>query len=352
MSGNAADIMAGYGILLGRKAAVAALLLAAVVFLALAGLAVGSYPLSPADVLAALAGRADGVTSHVVGNIRLPRAAAAITAGASLGIAGAVMQSAIRNPLASPFTLGVSQGAAFGAALAIVVLGGSAAKGLATAMQSWLVALSAFAGALATVAAILLLSTLRRLTPASLILAGVAMSALFGAATMFLQYFSTDSQLAATVFWTFGDLGRAGWTDILLMAAVLAPGSAYFLWNSWGYNSLEWGDETAGGLGVSVGTLRLGSLVTSAFVAAVTVACLGIIGFVGLVAPHVMRFLVGDDHRFLLPCSALCGSLLLLVADILSRLLLAPVVVPVGIVTTFAGAPLLLYLLMKGRKSL
>lgn len=352
MSGNAADIVTGYGILLGRKAAVVALLLAAVVLLALAALAVGSYPLSPGDILAALAGRADGVTSHVVGNIRLPRAAAAVTAGASLGIAGAVMQNVIRNPLASPFTLGVSQGAAFGAALAIVVLGGSAAKGLATTMQTWLVALTAFAGALATVAAILLLSSLRRLTPASLILAGVAMSALFGAATMFLQYFSTDSQLAATVFWTFGDLGRAGWGDILLMAAVLAPGLAYFLWNSWGYNALEWGDETAGGLGVSVGVFRLRSLVVSALVAAVTVACLGVIGFVGLVAPHIMRFFVGDDHRFLLPCSALCGSLLLLAADILSRLLLAPVVVPVGIVTTFAGAPLLLYLLMKGRKVL
>ncbi|HQK48851.1 MAG TPA: iron ABC transporter permease [Syntrophales bacterium] len=350
MSGNAAGIATGYGALLGRKAAVAGLLLAAVVLLALAALAVGSYPLSPGDVLAALAGRADGVTAHIIGNIRLPRAVAAVVAGASLGIAGAVMQNVIRNPLASPFTLGVSQGAAFGAALAIVSLGGSAAKGLATTMQAWLTALSAFAGALATVAAILMLSALRRLAPATLILAGVAMSALFGAATMFLQYFSTDSQLAATVFWTFGDLGRAGWRDILLMTAALAPGLAYFLWNSWGYNALEWGDETAGGLGVSVGRLRLGSLAASALVAAVTVACLGVIGFVGLVAPHIMRFFVGDDHRFLLPCSALCGSMLLLAADILSRLLLAPVVVPVGIVTTFAGAPLLLYLLMKGRK--
>lgn len=352
MSGNAADILAGYGALMGRKAAVVAVLAALVVVLALAGLSVGSYPLSMPDLLAALAGRADGVTSHVVGSIRLPRAAAAVTAGASLGVAGAVMQNVIRNPLASPFTLGVSQGAAFGAALAIVALGGHAAKGLATTMQSSLVALSAFAGALATVAAILLLSTLRRLTPASLILAGVAMSALFGAATMFLQFFSTDSQLAATVFWTFGDLGRAGWGDVLLMAAALAPGMAYFLWNSWGYNALEWGDETAGGLGVSVGTLRLVSLVASALASAVTVACLGVIGFVGLVAPHVMRFFVGDDHRFLLPCSALCGSSLLLAADILSRVLLAPVVVPVGIVTTFAGAPLLLYLLMKGRRVL
>jgi iron complex transport system permease protein len=352
MSGNAADISAGYGILLGRKASIGVLLLAAVVLLALVSLAVGSYPLSPGEILAALSGRADEVTAHVIGNIRLPRVAAAIVAGASLGVAGTVMQNVIRNPLASPFTLGVSQGAAFGAALAIVLVGAGAAKGVATAMQTWLVALSAFAGALITVMAILLLSSLRRLTPASLILAGVAMSAFFGAATMFLQYFSTDSQLAATVFWTFGDLGRAGWRDIGLMTAALVPGLAFFIRHRWGYNALEWGDEAAQGLGISVGNLRLASLVISALVAAVTVACMGIIGFVGLVAPHIMRFFVGDDHRFLIPCSALCGSSLLLLSDIVSRVILAPVIVPVGIVTTFAGAPLLLYLLMKGRKVL
>lgn len=352
MSGNAADISAAYSSLLGRKTAAGAVLTAVVVVLALTALTLGSYPLSIGEILAALAGRADEATAHVIGHIRLPRVAAALLAGASLGVSGAVMQNVIRNPLASPFTLGVSQGAAFGAAFAIVLIGAGAAKGVFTTAQTGLVALSAFAGALVTVLAIMLLSSLRRLTPASLILAGVSLSALFGAATMFLQFFSTDSQLAATVFWTFGDLGRAAWRDILLMTAVLAPGLAYFIRRSWDYNALEWGDEAARGLGVPVGSLRLMSLVMAAFLAAVTVACLGIIGFVGLVAPHVMRFFVGDDHRFLIPCSALCGSSLLLAADIVSRVILAPVIVPVGIVTTFAGAPILLYLLMKGRKVL
>jgi iron complex transport system permease protein len=352
MSGKAADLPVEYRVMQGRKTAVGVLLVAALAGLALAALAVGSYPLSVGEILAALAGRADGVTAHVIGNIRLPRVAAAIAAGASLGVSGAVMQNVIRNPLASPFTLGVSQGAAFGAAFAIVVIGAGSAAGVLATASTWLVALSAFAGALVTVTAILLLSSLRRLTTASLILAGVAMGALFGAATMLLQYFSTDAQVAATVFWTFGDLGRAGWGDVLLMTAFLVPGILYFVWNSWGYNALEWGDETAKGLGVPAEKLRLTSLVTAALVTAVSVACLGIIGFVGLVAPHVMRFFVGDDHRFLLPCSALCGSALLLISDIVSRVILAPVVIPVGIVTTFAGAPLLLYLLMKGRKVL
>ncbi len=178
-------------------------------------------------------------------------------------------------------------------------------------MQTWLVALSAFAGALTTVAAILLLSTLRRLTPASLILAGVALSALFGAATMFLQYFSTDSQLAATVFWAFGDLGRAGWRDILLMAAVLAPGLAYFLWNSWGYNALS-GATRRPAAGVSVGVFRLRSLVISALVAAVTVACLGVIGFVGLVAPTSCGSSWATTTAFCSPvrrCAARCFCL-------------------------------------------
>ncbi len=318
---------------------------------AVLSLRMGAYAVGFGDLFRALTKADDAALRHILLNIRMPRMLAAMLAGGCLGLAGAAMQNVLRNPLASPFTLGISHGAAFGASFAIIVLGGGSVVS-ATDTQFFIqsphtIVASAFIGSLTTVAALLALSAWRDLSPGGLILAGVAMSSFFGAATMLLQYFAPDVQIAATVFWTFGDLGKARWRELAIMTIVLVPAAVYFMWKRWSFNALLWGDDSARSLGVGVHRIRLLALVLAALISSVTTAFLGIIGFVGLVAPHIMRMLLGQDHRFLFPCSALAGALLLLVSDALARTIMAPVVLPVGILTSFAGAPLFIYLLAR-----
>ncbi|MCS7163460.1 MAG: iron ABC transporter permease [Thermodesulfovibrio sp.] len=292
--------------------------------------------------------------SYVIWNLRFTRVVAAILAGASLGVTGAVMQNVLRNPLASPFTLGVSQGAAFGAAFAIIVFGAGQThyygNEAVTVFNRYLIIISALVGALLTVILILFLSFLRNITPEAIILAGVAISSLFGAATMFLQYFASDFQVAATVFWTFGDLGKAGWVENKLMFIALSFSLIFFFLNRWNYNALLWGDEVAESLGVNTKFLRISSMFMSAFVVSVCTSFLGIIGFIGLISPHIVRIIVGNDYRFLIPYSALCGATILCISDLISRTIIAPEIIPVGIVTSLAGAPVFFYLLLKWRR--
>lgn len=330
------------------------LLLLGLFFLFLLSLKIGTYKITWPMLTNILASdNSEPLLTHVILQIRLPRAIAALVTGAALGCAGAAMQNVLRNPLASPFTLGVSQGAACGAAFAIIILG----AGLPTTaglippyLAPYSIVLAAFVGALLTVAVLTLLAFFRDISPESMILTGVALSAFFGAVTMLLQYFATDIEVAGTVFWTFGDLGKARWRDLFLILALLLPALLYLWRQGWSFNALLWGDETAASLGVKVGSLRLKTLIISALLAAVTIAFLGIIGFVGLIAPHLMRPLVGQDYRYLIPYSALAGAVLLLAADLLARVVMAPVVLPVGILTSFAGAPLFIYLLARNRK--
>ena len=316
----------------------------------------GSLALPWSEILRALGDwETTGRTAHVIHQIRLPRTVAAILAGGSLGIAGAVMQNVLKNPLASPFTIGVSQGAAFGAAFAIIFLGAgqthSSASTAVTIDLPNLVVLCAFAGALLAVIFILILASLKGVSTEAVILAGVALSAFFGAATMLLQYFADDVQVAASVFWTFGDLGKAGWTENILIGITAVVAFIFFLIGRWEQNALLWGDEVAASLGIRVRHLRITAMLFSALAVAVTTAFLGIIGFIGLMAPHLARLFVGNDYRYLLISSALTGALLLLVSDIISRILIPPVILPVGIITSFAGAPLFLYLLTRRRKN-
>lgn len=334
------------------KLLLGALLFLLIFFVAIVSISTGSMNLSFNDVLQALLTNTEN--SYIVWNIRLTRVVGAILAGASLGVAGTVMQNVLKNPLASPFTLGVSHGAAFGAAFAIIVLGAGQTHAFGneavTVFKSYPVVLSAFCGALMTVILILLLSFLRNISPEGIILAGVALSSLFGSATMFLQYFASDFQVAATVFWTFGDIGKAGWNENKLMFAVFALCFIYFFFQRWNFNAILWGDEVAKSLGVNIKFLRVSGMFLSAFVVSVCTAFLGIIGFVGLISPHVVRLLIGNDHRFLIPYSALLGAFLLGISDLLSRTILSPIILPVGIITSFAGAPMFFYLLIRRRK--
>lgn len=329
------------------------ILLFLLIFLvALVSVSTGSMNLGLKDVFNALFRNTEN--SYIIWNIRLPRVVGALLAGASLGVAGAVMQNVLKNPLASPFTLGISHGAAFGAAFAIIVFGAGQTHTFGTeavtVFKSYLVVLSAFIGALITVILILLLSFLRNISPEGIILAGVALSSLFGSATMVLQYFASDFQVAATVFWTFGDIGKAGWTENKLMFVAFILCFIYFFFQRWNFNAMVWGDEVAKSLGVNIKFVRISGMFLSSFVVSVCTAFLGIIGFVGLISPHVVRLIIGNDHRFLIPYSALFGAFLLGISDLVSRTILAPVILPVGIITSFAGAPMFFYLLIRRRK--
>ena len=257
----------------------------------------------------------------------------------------------LRNPLASASTLGISQGAAFGASIAIIVLGmGSSAaayEGLGTS-NPYLTVICAFAGAIASTLIILALSRFRDMTPESIVLAGVALSALFTGATALIQYFATDTQVAAVVFWTFGDLGRTSYREIAIMAIVTLAAFAFFHLNRWSFNAMESGEGTAHGLGLNVKRTRLLNMIVGAFASSTVIAFCGTINFIGLVAPHIMRRFIGNDYRYLLPASALAGAVILLLSDVIARMAVASVVLPISAITSFVGAPLFLYLLMRG----
>jgi len=183
-----------------------------------------------------------------------------------------------------------------------------------------------------------------------MVLAGVALGSLFSAVTMILQYFADDVRVASVVFWTFGDIGRVSWKDLGIMSVVVGISLIYFMFNRWNYNALDSGEETAKGLGVDVEKVRLLGMFVSSLIAAVITSFVGIIGFIGLVAPHIMRRLIGGDHRFLIPASSVMGGLILLASDTLGRTIISPVVLPVGAITSFLGAPIFLYVLSRGYK--
>jgi iron complex transport system permease protein len=274
------------------------------------------------------------------------------------------MQCLLKNPLASPFTLGISQGAAFGAAFAIVVLGDGGAEtsaiqvstvqttsaaGPMTIRNIYSVTICAFLGALLGTVIILALARLKKMAAESIILAGVALSSLFVSGTILVQYFATEVEIASVVFWTFGDVSRSNWREIGVMTTATLMVTTYFVLKRWDLNALSAGEDVARSLGVNVDRSRLVGMFLTALIAALVTAFLGVIAFLGLLAPHIGRRLVGGDHRFLIPHSCIIGSLLLLIADTVSRTLVGSGTLPVGVLTSFMGAPLFLYLLVKGQ---
>ena len=354
---SAADCSTGeYAIYTGKKKTVLAGGVLLLVATFLVSLSLGSVSIPLGDVAASILrlGETHGKWEAIVLQVRLPQSLAAIAAGTGLAVAGVAMQSILRNPLGSPFTLGISNAAAFGAAFSVMVLGtgvmhSSAADAISITKPGGTTS-AAFIFSMLAAGVILAVARIRRSSPEVMVLTGVAMGSLFSAGTMFLQYFADDTQLAAMVFWTFGDLARAGWGELSLTGIITIAGLGYFYMNRWNYNALNAGDDTARSLGVPAGRIRLIGMAVASLMTAVIIAFVGIIGFVGLICPHMVRRFVGDDHRFLMPASALAGAILLLIADTAARIILAPQVLPVAILTSFTGAPLFLYLLIRGYK--
>ena len=325
--------------------------------LILYAIAVGSYGLSARDVLWTLLGQGEGAMRTVIWSIRLPRIISAVIAGGGLALSGTVFQCLLKNPLASASTLGISHGAAFGAAFAIVVLGAggiqssalrTSAAGQLNLQNIYSVTAFAFAGAMMATLVILALARIKKMSAEAIILAGVALSSLFTSGTILIQYFATDIEIAAVVFWAFGDVARSTWREIGVMGVMTGLVLIYFFLKQWDLNALTAGEDVAKGLGVEVDKIRIWGMLLATLVAALITCFQGVIAFIGLLAPHMGRRLVGSDHRLLTPLACLIGSLLLLVADTLGRSIIGSGALPVGVITSFMGAPLFLYLLLRG----
>lgn len=284
-------------------------------------------------------------TGLIVWYLRYPRALTAAVAGAGLAVAGTVFQNILDNPLASPYTIGVAHGAAFGAGLAIVT--GFSLAGLGFGI----VVVNAFVFSLLPAGVIFGLAQFKDASSETMVLGGIAMSFLYGSATSLLQYFGTEEEAAAVVYWMFGSLTKATWTKFVILASLLSLLFPLLLKWSWDFNALAQGDEVAESLGTDVRFLRIKGLVIGTLVTSIAVAFLGTIGFIGLAAPHIVRMAIGGEHRFLFPGSLLAGSCILLLSDIVSRVVLSPAIIPVGIITSFLGVPLFGYLILKRRRS-
>lgn len=311
------------------------------------GISLGSVPIPVTSILESLLagpGAEDAGTEHVIlWTIRFPRVLLAFVEGASLGMAGAAMQGLFRNPMADPYVLGVSSGASLGAVLGIVFGAGSV-------LGPWALPALAFAGAFAITGAVYALSTRHGRTETwTLLLSGIAVSSLASSLIAFLMVFFRQ-RLEEIVFWTMGGLSRASWKAVgsALPYAILGMGA---LWSqSRALNAFAFGEEAAFHMGVSVETVKRRILWASSLTTASCVAFTGPIGFIGLIVPHVVRLVMGPDHRCLLPISALAGGNALVLSDLMARTIVSPAEIPVGVITSLFGAPFFLYLLVKVRR--
>lgn len=348
---EAAEIEQKYAKFTVRKLLFILISIAILIALALISLSMGAAHLAIYEVFGALVARilpftgmeSNQLADTIVWHLRLPRVVIGIVAGMGFGIAGAAMQGVMRNPLVSPYTTGVSSAAAFGASLAII-------SGIGLAKGSYLIIGNAFLFAMAATFAVYGIARIRRVTAETLVLAGIAVMYLSSAATSFLHYGATEEELQTVIHWLFGSLTGVGWTEILMVFAVLLVCLGFLLKYSWDLNAMAGGDETAISLGINTTRVRIVCMTLASLITATIIGFTGIIGFIGLIAPHITRMVIGADHRFLLPYSCVIGALLLLGADTVARTILQPLEIPVGIMTAFVGVPFFLYLMLTRRR--
>ena len=340
-----------------KKRGVMIALAAAVILMALVCLFIGSSHMSLGDCLRALTKSGDPAAVRIIWNIRIPRVLAAVIAGAGLSVSGLMMQTTLNNSMASPSTLGVSNAAVFGANLSIIAFAGgflstgNNLQSYAVGANPYATSVMAFLFSTASSLLILALCRIRAFSPNVVVLAGIAIGSVWTAATTVLQFYATDVGLSAAVIWSFGDLGRATYRTDAIMFVAVALSTVFFLLLSWHYNALLSGEATAKSMGVRVDGLRFASLLLSSVITAVCVSFLGVIGFVGIICPHVVKKLLGQDHRLSIPASALCGSLLLLAADTLSRSLGNGSALPVGAITSLLGAPFFIAIIFSKKEN-
>ena len=316
------------------------LLLIVLLITALAAALIGAFPIPALSLLQA---NLTPQEQAVLNSIRLPRVLLAVIVGAALAVSGAALQGLFRNPLADPGLIGISSGAALAVALMIVIIGP-----LPGILGLYGLSIAAFMGGLLTSIVIFRFAGLTGASSVTyILLAGIAINALASAGTGFLAYLSDDQELRSLTFWTMGSLGGALWPGVLICASLVIPATFVLYRNAQRLNILLLGESEARHLGVDSERLKRNIIICTAISVGAAVAVSGIIGFVGLVIPHLIRLTLGPDHRLLIPASALLGAIILIIADTVSRTLLAPAEIPVGIFTSLIGGPFFLWLLIK-----
>ncbi len=346
VSPDAQEIMAGYRQLLRYRLLMMALLLLAILISLMLDFTLGPAGLKLSVLWQALHAP-DSVSPGIrviVWDIRLPGALMAVVVGLALGLAGAEMQTILNNPLASPFTLGVSSAAAFGAALALVL-----GIGLPGVPAQWFIPANAFFFAL--FAALMLDGVTRwtKVSSAGVVLFGIALVFTFNALVSMMQFIASEDTLQGLVFWTMGSLERASWPKLAILSAALLLLLPFSLMSAWRLTALRLGEDRAVSFGIDVRRLRLATLLRISVLSALAVAFVGPIGFIGLVAPHIARMIFGEDHRYYLPASALTGALVLSLASVAAKNLIPGVIIPVGIVTSLVGVPFFLTIILRHR---
>lgn len=317
-------------------------------FSVLLDLALGPASYSLVEVLGALFSpdAAAPQVRVVMWDIRLPVALMAVAVGAALSLAGAQMQTILNNPLASPFTLGISAAASFGAALGLAF-----GVALVPVIAQYMVPLNAFVMAMLSALLIHVLSLRRGMTSETIVLLGIALVFTFNALLALVQFFATEQAVAAVVFWTMGSLTKATWPKLGVICLVILVTLPVFARRAWAMTALRLGDEKAASFGVNVRKLRLQTLIMVSLLAAFPVAFVGTIGFIGLVGPHIARMLIGEDQRFFLPASLLTGALILSASSVVSKTLIPGAIFPIGVVTSLIGVPFFISLILGGRKN-
>lgn len=341
-------IASRYKTIVLRRFALAAVILLFILCSLILDFTLGPSGLSLSALWHALlnADTADAGTRVIVWDLRLPFALMAIMVGMALGLAGAEMQTILNNPLASPFTLGVSSAASFGAALAIIL-----GLGIPGIPEQWFISANAFAFALLACFILDGISRWTRVATSGVVLFGIALVFTFNALISILQFIASEDTLQGLIFWTMGSLARASWDKLAILAIALVCIVPLSLRNAWKLTALRLGEDRAISFGINVRKLRLATLLRISIISALTVAFVGPIGFIGLVAPHIARMMFGEDHRFYLPGSMLIGALVLSLASVLSKNIVSGVIIPVGIVTSLVGVPFFLSIIIRHRGS-
>ncbi|MCB5177569.1 MULTISPECIES: FecCD family ABC transporter permease [Microvirga] len=336
-----------YRALVQRKKLLLLALAAVLILSVIADLGLGPARYGMREVVLALAGSSE--VSHqvsvVIWDIRMPVALMAVVVGAALSAAGAQMQTILNNPLASPFTLGISAAASFGASLALVF-----GVGLLPFAIEYVVSINALLMAMGAALFIHLMSQRRGVTVETIVLLGITLVFTFNALLALVQFLASEQALAAVVFWTMGSLTRATWPKLAITTAILAVALPLFFRRAWALTALRLGEDKAASFGVNVRWLRLETMLIVSVLAAVPVAFVGTIGFVGLVGPHIARMMIGEDQRFFLPASALSGAAMLSLTSVISKSLIPGSIIPIGIITALVGVPFLFSLIMTNRR--
>lgn len=330
------------------KVLMIAVCLALCAVIVLCDIVIGTYGLTLKDVLYTLMHPADkSVMAYIiVWNIRLPPVVTGILAGFALSLAGATMQTILNNPLATPYTLGVSSGAGLGAYVAIVV-------GLDSLsfLGRYLLPVFAFAFALIACFSIYSIARIKNFTSSVMVLAGIGMNFMFSAAQTLLQYMASAEELQTAMFWLFGSLNRSKWEDLAILFPVVVVCFIYIYKNSWKLTAMQLGDAKARSLGVNVERIRMKMFIAISLLTATAVAFVGTIGFIGLVGPHIARMMVGEDQRFFIPMSCACGSLILSAAGLAARTVVPGTILPIGVLTSLLGVPFFFLLILRKKRS-